>query len=228
MEYLLNLLNANFEDWRRANPTLPAFDFPMNFNKISNTAGALFDFVKLHSIAREVVARMSAEEVYDKVLTWAKEYKPEYATLLENNREKCVAIFNIERGIGAKSRKDLFKWEDAEHETEFFFNRPAYDESLLAPMTHDDIQKVASDFASLYDPADDNQEWFGKVKQVAEQNGFATDMKAYKADPSGFKGSVADVAKILRVAITGRTQSPDLCSIMKILGKEEVIERLKI
>jgi len=228
VEYLLNLLNASFEDWRRANPTLPAFDFVMNFNKISNTAGALFDMVKLNSIAREVVARMSAEEVYDKVLTWAKEYKPEYAALLENNREKCIAIFNIERGIGAKSRKDLFKWEDAEHETEFFFNRPAYDESLLAPMTHADIQKVAADFATIYDPADDNQAWFAKVKQVAEQNGFATDMKAYKADPSGFKGSVADVAKILRVAITGRTQSPDLCSIMKILGKEEVVERLKI
>lgn len=228
VEYLLNLLNASFEDWRRANPTLPAFDFPMNFSKISNTAGALFDFVKLHSIAREVVARMSAEQVYDATLKWAKEYKAEYATLLENNREKCIAIFNIERGIGAKSRKDLFKWEDAEHETEFFFSRPAYDESLLAPMTHTDIQKVATDFAAIYDLADDNQAWFAKVKQVAEQNGFATDMKAYKADPSGFKGSVADVAKILRVAITGRTQSPDLCSIMRILGKEEVQERLKI
>ncbi len=228
LEYLMNLMNASFEDWRKQNPTIPVLDFPMDIHKISNTAGALFDMVKLNSIAREVVARMTAEEVYDKVLTWAKEYKPEFATLLENNREKCIAIFNIERGIGAKSRKDLFKWEDAEHETEFFFNRPAYDESSLAPMTHADIQKVAADFAAIYDPADDNQAWFAKVKQVAEQNGFATDMKAYKADPSGFKGSVADVAKILRVAITRRTQSPDLCSIMRILGKEEVVERLKI
>ncbi|MBQ4472461.1 MAG: glutamate--tRNA ligase [Alphaproteobacteria bacterium] len=228
LEYLLNLMNASFEDWRKQNPTIPVLDFPMDIHKISNTAGALFDMVKLNSIAREVVARMTAEEVYNKVLTWAKEYKPEYATLLENNREKCIAIFNIERGIGAKSRKDLFKWEDAEHETEFFFNRPAYDEALLAPMTHADIQKVAADFAAIYDPADDNQAWFAKVKQVAEQNGFATDMKAYKADPSGFKGSVADVAKIFRVAITGRVQSPDLCSIMKILGKDEVAERLKI
>ena len=228
LEYLLNLMNASFEDWRKQNPEIPVLDFPMDIHKISNTAGALFDMIKLNSIAREVVARMTAEEVYDKVLTWAKEYKPEYATLLENNREKCVAILNIERGIGAKSRKDLFKWEDAENEMSFFFNRPAYDESLLVPMTHEDIQKVASEFAAIYDPADDNQAWFAKVKQVAEQNGFATDMKAYKAEPSGFKGSVADVAKILRVAITGRTQSPDLCSIMKILGKEEVAERLKI
>ncbi len=228
LEYLLNLMNASFEDWRKQNPTTPVLDFPMDIHKISNTAGALFDMIKLNSIAREVVARMTAEEVYDKVLTWAKEYKPEYATLLENNREKCIAILNIERGIGAKSRKDLFKWEDAKHEMEFFFEAPAYDESLLAPMTHEDIQKVASEFAAIYEPADDNQAWFAKVKQVAEQNGFAIDMKAYKVDPSGYKGSVADVAKILRVAITGRTQSPDLCSIMKILGKEEVVERLKI
>jgi len=228
LEYLLNLMNASFEDWRKQNPTIPVMDFPMDIHKISNTAGALFDMVKLNSIAREVVARMTAEEVYDKVLTWAKEYKKEFATLLENNREKCMAILNIERGIGAKSRKDLFKWEDAEHEMEFFFNRPAYDESLLDPMTHADIQKVAAEFAAIYDPADDNQAWFARVKQIAEQNGFATDMKAYKADPSGYKGSVADVAKILRVAITGRTQSPDLCSIMKILGKDEVAERLKI
>ena len=228
LEYLLNLMNASFEDWRKQNPDVSVLDFPMDIHKISNTAGALFDMIKLNSIARDVVARMTAEEVYDKVLTWAKEYKPEFATLLENNCDKCIAIFNIERGIGAKSRKDLFKWEDAENEMSFFFNRPVYDESLLAPMTHADIQKVTTDFAVIYDPADDNQVWFAKVKQVAEQNGFATDMKAYRADPSGFKGSVADVAKILRVAITGRTQSPDLCAIMKILGKEEVVERLKI
>lgn len=228
LEYMLNLLNASFEDWRKQNPEKSLFDFPLNFQKVSNMAGALFDFVKLNSIAKEVVARMNAEQVYDKVLTWAKEYKPDFATLLENNREKCIAIFNIERGIGAKSRKDLFKWEDAEKETAFFFNRPVYDETALAPLAQEDIQKVAADFAPLYDPDDDNQAWFAKVKQVAEQNGFATDMKAYKANPSGYKGSVADVAKILRVAITGRTQSPDLCSIMRILGKEEVSERLKI
>ncbi len=228
LEYLLNLMNASFEDWRKQNPDVPVLDFPMDIHKISNTAGALFDMVKLNSIAREVVARMSAERVYEKVTTWAKEYKPDFATLLENNREKCIAIFNIERGIGAKSRKDLFKWEDAEKETSFFFNRPVYDETALAPLSHEDIQKVAADFAQIYNPSDDNQAWFAKVKQVAEQNGFATDMKAYKANPSGYKGSVADVAKVLRVAITGRTQSPDLCSIMRILGKEEVSERLKI
>ncbi len=227
VEYLINILNAAFEDWRKANPEAPVTDFVMRPDKVSNTGGALFDFVKLNSIAREVVARMNAEEVYAAVLKWAKEYKPAFAELLEANREKCVAIFNIERNIGTKSRKDLFKWEDAENEVSYFFNRPALDESLLAPIAKEDIQKVAADFAAVYDEADDNQAWFAKVKEVAGNNGFATDMKAYKADPTPFKGSVADVAKILRVAITGRTQSPDLCSIMRILGKAEVQERLK-
>ena len=228
LEYLLNLMNASFEEWRKQNPDASAFDFPMDIHKISNTAGALFDMVKLNSIAREVVARMSAEQVYDAVLKWAKQYNPAFAELLQANPDKCVAIFNIERGIGTKSRKDLFKWEDAQNETAFFFNRPAFNESLLAPLSHKDIQKVASDFADIYQPADDNQAWFDKVKQVANQNGFAADTKAYKANPTAFKGPVSDVAKILRVAITGRTQTPDLCSIMRILGKDEVQERLKI
>ena len=228
VEYLFNLLNASFEDWRRSNPTVPAFDFIMNFNKISNTAGALFDMIKLNSIAREVVARMTAEQVYDKVLAWAKEYNSEFAALLQNNREKCISIFNIERGIGAKSRKDLFKWEDAEKETEFFFQAPKFDWTLLESISKDDIVKVASEYAAIYNPIDSKEDWFAKIKEVAGANGFATDMKAYKADPSTFKGSVSDVAKILRVAITGRTQSPDLYAIMQILGKDEVLARLNL
>ncbi|MBP5343708.1 MAG: glutamate--tRNA ligase [Alphaproteobacteria bacterium] len=228
LEYLLNLMNASFEDWRKENPTVSVFDFPMDIHKISNTAGALFDMVKLNSIAREVVARMTAEEVYDKVLTWAKEYKPDFANVLENNREKCISIFNIERGIGTKSRKDLFKWEDAEKETEFFFQTPAFDEKLLDPIAKDDVVKVALEYAAIYNPSDSKEEWFAKIKEIAGANGFATDMKAYKADPKSFKGSVSDVAKILRVAITGRTQSPDLYAIMQILGKDEVLTRLNL
>ena len=228
LEYLLNLMNASFEDWRKQNPEIPVFNFSMDIHKISNTAGALFDMIKLNSIAREVVARMNAEEVYEKVLTWAKQYKPEFATLLTNNREKCISIFNIERGIGAKSRKDLFKWEDAEKETEFFFNTPAFDGALLDPIAKDDVIKVASEYAGVYNPRDSKEEWFDKIKKIADANGFATDMKAYKANPAGFKGSVADVAKILRVAITGRVQSPDLYSIMQIMGKDEVLSRLNL
>ena len=226
LEYMMNLLNASFEDWRKANPTIPVMDYPFNFNKISNTAGALFDFVKLHSICREVVARMSAEEVYEKVLTWAKEYKPEFVALLENNHEKCVAIFNIERGIGTKSRKDLFKWEDAENELSYFFNKPTADAELLKPLSMDEVRQLANEYAGMYSDGDDKDAWFAKIKQLAVKFGFADNMKEYKANPENYKGSVADVARILRVLITGRAQSPDLFAITQVMGAEEVKKRL--
>ncbi len=228
LEYLLNLMNASFEDWRKANPTIPVMDFPLNFNKISNTAGALFDFVKLHSICREVVARMSAEEVYEKVLAWAKEYKTEFVALLENNREKCIAILNIERNIGTKSRKDLAKWEDVENEISYFFEKPTLDAELLKPLSMDEVRKMASEYAQVYSSGDDKDTWFGKIKQLAVKFGFADNMKEYKANPDNYKGSVADVARILRVLITGRTQSPDLYAIMQVLGEEEVQKRLGV
>jgi glutamyl-tRNA synthetase len=229
LEYLLNLMNASFEDWRKANPTIPVMDFPLNFKKISNTAGALFDFVKLHSICRDVVARMTADEVYSETLNWAKQFKPDLAKKLESHADMVKAVLNIERGIGAKSRKDLTKWADVENELTYYFEAPIkIDPSLLAPMVETDIQKIAEDYAKIYSAEDDKDAWFNKVKQVAADNGFATNMKEYKANPSEYKGSVADVAKILRVLITGRTQTPDLYQIMKILGHKEVLDRLSL
>ena len=220
-------MNANFEDWRKANPTEPAENFQMNFNKISNTGGALFDFVKMHSISKDVIARMTAEEVYDAVLKWANDYNKTLAEKLSANRDYVTAILNIERGIGAKSRKDLVKWEDVENELTFFFDDTfvAHPE-LLDKFDDADVKKVAAEFAAIYDENDDKDTWFGKIKQVAGENGFATDMKAYKANPSDYKGSVADVAKILRVLVTGREQTPDLYAIMKILGKDKTLQRL--
>ena len=227
VEYLTNILNANFEDWRKANPTEPAENFQMNFNKISNTGGALFDFVKMHSISKDVIARMTAEEVFDAVLKWANDYNKPLAEKLSANRDYVTEILNIERGIGAKSRKDLVKWEDVENELTFFFDDTfvAHPE-LLDKFDVADVKKVAAEFAALYDENDDKDTWFGKIKQVAAENGFATDMKAYKANPADYKGSVADVAKILRVLVTGREQTPDLYAIMKILGKDKTLIRL--
>ncbi len=227
LEYLLNLMNASFEDWRKANPTIPVMDFPLNFNKISNTAGALFDFVKLHSICREVVARMTAEEVYQATLVWAEKANEKLATLMKNNREKCIAILNIERNIGTKSRKDLTKWEDVENEISYFFEKPTVDAEQLKPLSMDEVHQMAAEYAKMYSAADDKDTWFGKIKQLAVKFGFADNMKEYKANPQNYKGSVADVARILRVLITGRTQSPDLFAIMQVMGEGEVQKRLE-
>ena len=231
VEYLLNLINASFEDWRRNNPDKDAFEFPVNFNKVSNAAGALFDFVKLNSISKDVVAGMSADQVYDAVLKWAKEYNEPFAKRLSENRDYVVKILNIERNIGKKSRKDLMKWEDVEGDISYFFddlfNADMSDKmALLAPISVDDIRHIADEFSTAYQETDDKDTWFGHIKEIAEKHGFATDMKAYKENPSAFKGNVSDVAKVLRVLVTGRDKTPDLYQIMQILGTERVKKRL--
>ncbi len=233
IEYMLNLINANFEDWRRNNPDKPAFDFPVNFNKISNAAGALFDFVKLHSISKEVIARMSAERVYEETLKWATTYNPPLAERLKNNREYVIRILDIERNIGKKSRKDLVKWEDVEPELTYFFDdlftvSAADKQALLNPLKPSDIQIIATEFTDLYNPADDKDTWFAHIKAIADKHGFATDMRAFRDNPTAFKGNVSDIAKVLRVLITGRDKTPDLYEIMQILGPERVRERLAV
>lgn len=231
IEYMLNLINASFEDWRRNNPEKPAFDFTVNFNKVSNAAGALFDFVKLNSIAKDVIARMSAEQVYASVLTWAEVYNSSFAERLKTNKDYIVRILDIERNIGKKSRKDLIKWEDVESDLTYFFDdmitiSHSEKEALLAPLTKDDIKLIADEFLSVYRVDEDKDTWFNHIKAIAEKHGFATDMKAYKENPAAFKGNVSDVAKVLRVLVTGRDKTPDLYDIMRILGADKVRERL--
>lgn len=233
IEYMLNLINASFEDWRRNNPDKNAFEFPINFNKVSNAAGALFDFVKLHSIAKDVVARMSAEQVYNAVLAWATDYNPSFAERLKENKDYIIRILDIERNIGKKSRKDLMKWEDVENDLAYFFDdlyTVSLDEKMafLAPLTQDDIKVIADEFTAVYREDEDKDTWFSHIKAIAEKHGFATDMKAYKENPESFKGSVSDVAKVLRVLVTGRDKTPDLYEIMRILGADKVRERLSV
>lgn len=229
IEYLMNLINAAFEDWRRTNPDKKAFEFQMNFNKISNTGGALFDFQKLNSISKDVIARMSAAEVYDAVLAWASAYRPDFAARMNANREYMIRIFDIERNIGKKSRKDFIKWEDIPADVSYFFDDLldlSHNKELLESVNLVDIQQIAANFAALYDESDDKDTWFSKIKTVAEKHGFAGDMKSWRDNPTAFKGSVADVAKVLRVLVTGRDQTPDLHAIMRLLGAKVVQNRL--
>ncbi len=230
IEYMYNLINASFEDWRRANPDKDVLDFPLNFNKISNTAGALFDFQKLHSISKDVVAKMTAEEVYNAVLAWSEEYKPAFATRLKENKDYILQILNIERNIGKKSRKDLVKWEDLENDISYFFDDTfTRDLSLFTDEVHltvAEMEAIAAEFKTVFDINDDKNVWFEKIKTIAGNHGFATEMKAYKENPSAFKGNVSDIANVLRIFITGRTQSPDLHAIMSVMGYDRVYNRL--
>ncbi len=225
IEYVMTLLNSNYEDWRRMNPALPYSDFPFSIKKMS-TSGALFDFDKLNDVSKNTVALMSAKQVYDYTVDWAEIYDPDFASVLKDDPEYSIRIFSIGRG-GKKPRKDIAVWSDVKPFISFFYDR-YFSITDLYPehFSVEDIKAALTLFRDRYDESLDNTEWFEGVKRIASELGFAAEMKAYKADPAAYKGTVADVSGFLRIAITGRANSPDLYEIIQILGKNRVIARL--
>ena len=224
-EYLMTLLNSNFEDWRRANPDADANTFKFSPKKL-NPAGSLFDYAKLTDVSKNVISRMDAEEVYELLLAWAQEFDADFGAKLASDRGYAVSILAIGRG-GKKPRKDLAVWKDAKDYMGFFYDEyletPVFDEKFGKDVIADALNR----FLAVYDPADDAQVWFEKVKAITTDMGFTTDMKAYKADPTAFPGTEADISTYLRQAVTGKTNSPDLYTVMQILGKERSEERIR-
>ena len=224
-EYVLTLLNSNYEEWRAANATLPYTDFPFNIKKMS-ASGCLFDFQKLNDVSKNVLSRMTAEEVYAKYTAWASEYDPEMNTLLTADPDYAKAIFAIGRG-GKKPRKDFTVWTDVRPYLDFFYDELFEIKDAFPEGTDmDDVKAAITAFKASYDPTDEMNAWFDKVKAIAASLGYAADMKAYKADPTAFKGSVADVSGFLRLAVTGKLNAPDLYTVMQLLGKDRVFARL--
>ena len=224
-EYLMTVLNSNFEDWRRANPDAPVDAFKFSHKKM-NPAGSLFDAAKLRDVSKNVISRMSADEVYEGVVDFAAEYDADLHAHLSADPAYTKSILSIGRG-GKKPRKDFAVWADVKPYLDFFFDdwftvTDAYPEQF----TPDVIAKALNGFLATYDEKDDMNAWFDKIKAVAESMGFASDMKAYREDPAAFGGSVADVSMFLRVAVTGKLNSPDMYAVMQILGKERVCARI--
>jgi len=225
IDYVFTLLNSNFEEWRRANPDKLWEEFPFSVKKMS-ISGALFDFDKLNDVSKNVISRMTAEEVFNGVLAWAKEYDPDFAVLLETQPDRAIAAFAIGRG-GNKPRKDLTVWADAKEYMGFFFDS-MYAVQDLYPEGFEtvDIKNALQAFTASFDPADDQQIWFDKIKEIAASIGFASDMKAYKANPDAYKGHIGDVSMFLRIAVTGKMNAPDLYAVMQILGKDTTLGRI--
>lgn len=225
LEYLLTIANSDYEDWRRANPTAPRSNFKFNLKKMS-VSGALFDLDKLNDVSKTTIARMDAESVTDKVTAWAGEYAPDFADLLKRDRAYTVAMFSIDRG-NAKPRKDIAKWNEVPEYVSYFFPE-LYSNSLELPehISPADAAAILSAYKGIYDAAQDKDAWFATVKSICEDLGFCPDVKQYKADPTIWKGHVGDVSSIIRIAITGRRNTPDLCSIMQTLGIDTVNRRL--
>ena len=224
-EYIMTLLNSNYEDWRRANPSAPATDFKFSAKKL-NPAGNLFDYAKLCDVSKNEIAKMDAEQVYSLLLNWAQEFDPAFGDRLAADPEFAKKIFAIGRG-GKKPRKDMATWADAKPYMGFFYDEyleaPVFDEKFLPSV----IRRALEKFLERFDFQDDSNAWFDKVKEITGELGFTTDMKAYKADPNAFPGTVADVSTFLRLAVTGKTNSPDLYTVMQILGYERTVQRIR-
>ena len=224
-EYIMTLLNSNYEDWRRANPTAPATDFKFSPKKL-NPAGNLFDYAKLCDVSKNEIAKMDARQVYTLLVEWAQEFDPDFAQKLTADPDFAVRILAIGRG-GKKPRKDMATWADAKPYMGFF-----YDEYLEAPVFDEKFEKAVirsalEKFLERFDFQDDATVWFDKVKEITQELGFTTDMKAYKQNPDDFPGTVADVSTFLRLAVTGKTNSPDLYTVMQILGYERTVARIR-
>jgi glutamyl-tRNA synthetase len=228
LEYFLNIMNSNFSDWRRENPEKEYTEFELKLKRF-NKAGALFDMTKLENVCKEYVARLSAKEVYDHIFRWAQKYDTELVKRMEENREYCIEILNIERE-GDQIRKDIVKWEDVYNQFSIFFD-DMYEElereKFPENVEKEDIKKIIDMFLDTYDIGDSTDEWFAKIKDIGNELGYTSDYKAFKANPEEFKGKVGDVAMVLRIALTKKSRTPDLHQVMRVLGKEKVEERLR-
>ncbi|MGL5766636.1 MAG: glutamate--tRNA ligase [Sarcina sp.] len=228
VEYLLNIINSSFEDWRKANKDLPNTDFQVELNKMSKS-GALFDLVKLHDVSKDVISKMTATEVYDYYVNWSKEYDEEMYKLVTEHKDATIAMINIDRE-GPKPRKDYGKWSEVRAHIfymydELFSKETASDVELPKNMTMEEAKRIITAYKDAYNFEADKMQWFEDIKAVAAELGYTADRKAYKANPEEFKGMVSDVAGVVRAAITHRTNTPELHTIMQILGKEKVMER---
>ena len=231
IEYLMNIANSNFEAWRKGNKDKSIDEFKFEINKMG-VSGALFDMTKLLDVSKTVISKYSAEEVLNYVLEWAKEYDNELYNLLSKDKEYSLKIFGIERG-NVKPRKDIAKWADAKDSIIYMFDnnflnsKEEYDYQKIN--NKEEIDKIVNRyFEKYFNINDDKQTWFDKMKDLAEELGYAREVKEYKANPDEFKGHVGDISTVIRVKLTKRSNTPDLYEIMQVLGKESVLKRANL
>lgn len=229
IEYLLNIANSSFEDWRKANPGLPYQNFELKLSGLGKS-GALVDPKKIENISKNIIARFTTSYIYDEVLKWAHQFDTALAEKMINHKDYVLAILGIERD-GVEARKDIAKWADVKNEISYFFTdwfTPTNEETatLLGEMPKEIIKQACQLMIDTYQPQADKDAWLHNLKDIAQNLGYATDMKLFKSTPDQYKGHFGDIAKIYRVYLTGRNRSPDLYWVMKVLGVEQVKARL--
>lgn len=227
-EYLLNILNSDFENWRKANPDLEWTEFPFSIKKIISSSNPIFDLVKINDIAKNIISKIPAKQLTRELIDWANEYDEEFAKVLLNNQEIVENFFKIDRE-NDRPRKDVGHFSEVKGLYSYMFNE-YFDKSTslkFDPKFHSkDITTLLESYKKIYSPTDDKQTWFNKLKLCAENCGFV-DMKTYKSNPAAYIGNVADASNIIRIALTGKTTTPDLYEIMKLLSESEVNARFE-
>ncbi len=237
-DYLMTILNSDFEMWKSKNKDKSYKDFEFKLNKMSS-AGSLLDIPKLNDLSKEAIAKMNSEEVLRNVLEWSKEYNKEFYDLLNKDLDYAKKVFGLERDNATKIRKDIYKWEDVEPTFRYFFKDNYLNElkeqgyliktlpEEKNTLTLDVIKKSLEAYKEAYNENDTKDEWFDRMKDVAQKLGFCINMKEYKANPENYIGSIADFSSIVRMAVTNRKNTPDIYSIMQLLGKDITLARME-
>lgn len=224
-EYLLTILNSNYEEWRIENPNNSTDDFLFTLDKMSNS-GALFDLDKLNSISKDVLVKISVEEIYDFLFKWAEVHKTEIVNVLKNNKESVIKLLSVGRTVD-KPRKDLMYCEQIFEFINYFFDEyfeivDKYPENI----NNEEAKKILQAYLNTYENSDDQNQWFDKIRVISEENGYAAKPKDYKKNPEKYKGHVGDVSSVIRIAVVGRSTSPDVWEIQKIMGENKVRDRI--
>lgn len=222
-EYLLTVLNSNYEQWRIDNPDTPYTDFPFTTEKMS-TSGALFDLEKLENISKDVICAMPAESIYQGLLAWSDRYDQDFATLLRQDPTYALAVLRIGKG-GDRPRKDLVNWKQAVDFLSFYYDQRFRIQDPF-PTQGPARKEILRRYLELVDFQDDNDAWFAKVKQICEEQNYALQPKKFKKNPELYQGSIVEVSNTIRVAMTGRQNSPDLWQISLTLGEDRSRRRL--
>ena len=225
VESLLTIINSNYEEWRDNNPDLPFTEFKFDAKKMSSS-GALYDLMKLEDISKNIISRMNKDELYEESYAWACKYDDKLKELIDKDVEYYKNIINIEREQ-AKPRKDIAKYSDIYNLIYYMYDElfnPEYEWMKITDTT--EIKNIINTYINeYYDRDDDKDTWFNKIKELAENLGYAANMKDYKKNPDNYKGNVADIATVIRVSLTGKKNTPDLYEILKLFGIDRIRSR---
>ena len=227
IESLMTIINSNYEEWHTANPDKIFTDFEFNPKKMSATGGALYDMEKLNNISKNIISKMSAEKVFEGLDKWSNVYDKDFNELINKHKEYTTNILNIERESN-KPRKDFANYSEIKNYIWYMFdelyNPTEFEFQKITDK--EEIKNILNNYLEIYNESDDKDTWFNKVKQLCDKLGYASDMKAYKANPENYKGNVADVSTVIRVVITSKSQTPDLYEILKLIGKDKLLQRI--